>query len=162
MTDPTVKSIGRQAFLSVCILATEVLVILKLSEGEFTKPMEPFNYNLMLVCIAAYLAFCAWGVWYIVTNNPATSPVDEIRETLQHVDNAAAPLRPKVDEQVMLVAAARVVSEKAKGESTTKNEPEVDPEAIVDAVVSPRSRRAAPGDSDQPTNRRASRSRARA
>lgn len=43
MTDPTVKSIGRQAFLCVVIILTEVLIIVKMGAGEFNEPMAYQN-----------------------------------------------------------------------------------------------------------------------
>ena len=63
MTDPTCKRIGTQTFLVIVLLITELLIIIKMSPGEFEgKRMEPGVKRMVAACFLAWLLF---NVYYV-------------------------------------------------------------------------------------------------
>jgi phosphatidylserine synthase 2 len=62
ISDPHCKRIGHQTFLSLVVLLTELIVIVKFGEGEFPNPM-PHNIR---VGLAAFLAIYGAGLALIM------------------------------------------------------------------------------------------------
>jgi phosphatidylserine synthase 2 len=85
MADPTVKSIGRQTFLSALILLTELLIIIKFSTGEFVDPMGDNEWILLWVMVTVYVAFSIWGVYYILVEQPDQDPHKAIDDKLNKI-----------------------------------------------------------------------------
>lgn len=110
MTDPTVKSIGRQSFLCIVIIATELLIIFKLSVGEFKTPIDPAGYYTALALIISYILFSAWGVWYILKNHPNDDIHQDLSSKLQVVDSAATTIMNRSQDEVKIQAARQLVA----------------------------------------------------
>ena len=73
MTEPTCKRIGTQTFLTIVLLLTELLLIIKMSPGEFDgKRMEPGVRRMVIACIALWLLFNLYYVRRIYTQEKRT------------------------------------------------------------------------------------------
>lgn len=55
MSDPTCKRIGHQTFLGLVILSTELIFIVKMSQGEFPNPMPEKVKIGLAVFFAGYI-----------------------------------------------------------------------------------------------------------
>ena len=108
MTDPTVKSIGRQSFLCILIIATECLIIFKLSPGEFTKSQDTLARAITIGMVVSYVAFSLWGVWYIMRNHPTTDVHDRLVDQVAAVDTKAAPAIERTKEEVRRATARQL------------------------------------------------------
>ena len=63
MTDPNCKRIGHQTFLSLVILSTEVIVILKFGQGEFPNPMpDNIQWGLAIYLILYVLGLIGFAL----------------------------------------------------------------------------------------------------
>lgn len=69
VTDPSCKRIGYQTFLCICILATELLLIIKLSKNEFEKPYTTYSLRLAIAFIAVYVLYILYVVIDIQRKN---------------------------------------------------------------------------------------------
>lgn len=80
MTDPDVHRIGNQTFICMILLLTELLIIIKFSEGEFTKPMSENVRILGWVLLVAYVVWSVAVVAYILHKSPASPPRKVLRK----------------------------------------------------------------------------------
>jgi hypothetical protein len=114
MADPTVQSIGRQAFLCVVIIATEVLIIIKMGAGEFKEPMAFQNKVLGWVLGLAYLLYCVRGVYKIVTRHPDAASHSELSAKYHaRVASADAVAVAHIEQQQQAAAVSETSDEPA-------------------------------------------------
>lgn len=74
LTDPNCKRIGKHSFLGLCLILTEIVVILKFSPGEFTQPMSEPVREGTIVGLSIYFGLCvACCIWIFVSKKPKSA-----------------------------------------------------------------------------------------
>jgi phosphatidylserine synthase 2 len=83
MTNPHVKTLGRQAFLCIVIMATELMLIFKLSSGEFNAPYPTHLKQLIAVIAVLYITYNIVSIWMMWKNQPT---IDVHRGVIENLD----------------------------------------------------------------------------
>jgi hypothetical protein len=69
VTDPTRKRLGTQLYCTILIFVTEIIIIIKFSDGEFPNPMPPNVKHGLQIALAAWAVGCVAMVAYIFSSN---------------------------------------------------------------------------------------------
>ena len=75
VTDPTCRKIGYQTFLCICILFTELILIIKLSKNEFPVPYTPYTLKLAGGMISVYVIYIIYMIIEIKRKNSGKSSI---------------------------------------------------------------------------------------
>jgi phosphatidylserine synthase 2 len=89
ISDPHCKRIGHQTFLSLVVLLTELIVIVKFGEGEFPNPM-PHNIRIGL---AAFLAIYGAGLALIMLRTRGSGSGSSGTGSGSATPNAGSPVK---------------------------------------------------------------------
>ncbi len=124
MTDPTVQSIGRQAFLCVVIILTEVLIIVKMGQGEFHEPMPLKAKILGCVLATAYILYAGRGVYKILSRHPSQAAHSEVSDKYhKHIAAADAARVARITAIDAATATGAIVVEEDKVEVSSNATP---------------------------------------
>jgi len=90
ISDRKVKRIGMHAFLAICIMGTELIMIFKFGRGEFPTPMPPHIKQGAIVFAIAYSAFILLTMLRIRTRAPAK--IDTSKERAGYERSRSSPI----------------------------------------------------------------------
>lgn len=94
MTNPNIHSMGRQTFLSITCLCTELMIIFKFGRGEFPTPMPEHIKHLIILIAISYIIFVIYGIMQIIQQHPHRDVHSDAFETISNYQFSSSIVTP--------------------------------------------------------------------